>query len=264
MNKQEDVRKYSTETFKMINKEKVESASLSYDTYLKERESLINSELEGSKSFDKFILTLSAGAIGLSLTFIDKLISGIYPGTIWLLGIAWVSLVMSMLFTLLSLLTSQSSCRKQRDILDKIYNNQTSDVEQTNVFSTLTNGLNIFSMGFFIMGVILLLTFCTVNIAKGEFKMAENKKDKITEGGFSAQKVPEAKDLKEGIVAQKAPEIQKNLKDNSSGDKEKGFVAQPPPQPPKTKDLKDDPSGETEKGFVAQPPPQLPKQADKK
>ena len=221
-----------------MDKEKSENKGLTYDTYLKERETLIDSEREGAKSFDRFILTLSAGAIGLSLTFITKIAHEILPWTIWLLIVAWGTLVLSMLSTMLSLLTSQASCRKQRDILDELYKKQSNDVEQDNAFSILTNRLNIASMVFFIIGVIFLLTFSTINISKGGCKMGENKKDNLEKGGFSAQKAPETKELKEGIVAQKTPVEQNTSKQNSTDKIEKGFVAQKPPQPPKGEDKK--------------------------
>lgn len=218
-----------------MNKEKSEDGSLSYDTYLKERESLVDSEREGAKSFDKFVLTLSAGAIALSLTFINQIASEIFPWTIWFLVTAWGSLVLSMLSTMLSLLTSQASCRKQRDILDDLYKNKHNNVEQGNILSIWTNRLNITSMIFFILGVIFLLTFSIINISKGGCKMGENKKDKIEKGGFSAQKAPKTEELKEGIVAQKPPVEQKTPKENTIDNTEKGFVPQKPPQLPKEK-----------------------------
>ncbi len=218
-----------------MDKEKSEHTGLRYDTYLKERETLIDSEREGAKSFDKFILTLSAGAIGLSLTFITKIASNILPWSIWLLIIAWGTLVLSMLSTMVSLLTSQASCRKQRDILDELYKKQNNDVGQDNTLSILTNRLNIASMVFFILGVVFLLTFSIINISRGGCKMEEDKKDNLEKGGFSAQKAPETKELKEGIVAQKAPVEQKTSKKNSTDKIEKGFVPQKPPQPPKEK-----------------------------
>jgi len=87
----------------------LDNKGLTYDTYLKEREFLIDSEREGSKSFDKFILSLSAGAIGLSLTFLTNIVSNVSSWSIWFLIIAWGLLVLSMLSTMISLLTSQAS-----------------------------------------------------------------------------------------------------------------------------------------------------------
>ncbi len=45
---------------------------LRYEVYLDERKLLVDAKREGAQSFDKAILTLAAGAFGLSLTFIKE------------------------------------------------------------------------------------------------------------------------------------------------------------------------------------------------
>jgi len=44
-----------------------------YQTYLEERKILIDSERETAQQFDKAILTLAAGALALSITFINQI-----------------------------------------------------------------------------------------------------------------------------------------------------------------------------------------------
>ncbi len=44
-----------------------------YEVYLDERKSLINTELEQARHFDKYILTLAAGTFGLSLLFMNQI-----------------------------------------------------------------------------------------------------------------------------------------------------------------------------------------------
>jgi hypothetical protein len=56
-----------------------------YEVYLEERKSLVDAEREGSRSFDKAILTLAAGAFGLSLTFIRQIVPNIESGTMFML-----------------------------------------------------------------------------------------------------------------------------------------------------------------------------------
>lgn len=45
-----------------------------YDVYLEERKLLIDAEREGARTLDKAILTLAAGALALSITFLEKVV----------------------------------------------------------------------------------------------------------------------------------------------------------------------------------------------
>jgi hypothetical protein len=47
--------------------------NLKYKTYLEERKLLVSAEIEGSRLFDKTIITLAAGVFGLSLAFIKQI-----------------------------------------------------------------------------------------------------------------------------------------------------------------------------------------------
>ena len=53
--------------------EKPQEECILQEDYHKERKVLIDGEWEAARSFDKAMLTLSAGALGLSITFIDKI-----------------------------------------------------------------------------------------------------------------------------------------------------------------------------------------------
>jgi len=97
---------------------------LEYKVYLEERKLLIDAEREGSRSFDKTILTLSAGAFGISLTFIRQIVPNIETGTLFLLILGWTGFTISMLATLISFLTSQRACARQREILEENYFNK--------------------------------------------------------------------------------------------------------------------------------------------
>ena len=90
-----------------------EQRDLRYTVYLEERKLLIDAEREGSRSLDKAILVLAGGAIGLSLTTLDK-----FAPSNWFLYGSWILLVLSIVLTLFSFLTSQWACSRQRDMLD--------------------------------------------------------------------------------------------------------------------------------------------------
>jgi hypothetical protein len=145
------------------NSEKSEvNSDLKYKTYLDERKLLVSAELEGSRLFDKAILTLAAGSFALSLAVIKQ----IFPSFIsnkYLLALAWTSFVISILSTLISFLTSQHACSKQREILENIFfsNNEDKLINRAAIWTKCLNWLSIIS---FIIGVIFLAIFVFSNL----------------------------------------------------------------------------------------------------
>lgn len=135
-----------------------------YKVYLDERAKLIQSQAKETEKFDKAILTLAAGAFGFSLAFIKEIVPRIKPGTFaWLLA-AWAGFGLSLLSTLISFLVSQSACRKQIEIVEREFFEAGNKVIQKNKAARWTFGLNIASISAFILGVILLVVFVSINI----------------------------------------------------------------------------------------------------
>ncbi|MDP3297162.1 MAG: hypothetical protein Q8N09_06150 [Thermodesulfovibrionia bacterium] len=137
-----------------------------YKIYLEERKLLIEAERETAQQFDKAILTLAAGALALSITFIQQIAPNPKSESIYYLIGAWISFCLSMLLTLISFLTSQKACRRQRDLLDEEISQSNKKCSNTkdNKAAFWTNLLNYFSIGFFILGVALLIVFSAINL----------------------------------------------------------------------------------------------------
>lgn len=131
-------------------------------TYLEERKLLIDAEREAARGFDRAMLTLSGGALGLSITFIRQVAPTPYDKT--MLYVAWGGFTLALLSTLLSFLFSQSALRKQRDILDQDYAGKIPAHQQKNLLAIITNCLNWLSIVFFIVGVIFLAMFAQQNL----------------------------------------------------------------------------------------------------
>jgi hypothetical protein len=90
-----------------------------YDAYQDQRNRLLGAEQDLGKSFDQYLLTLSGGALGLSLTFLDDIVT---PGNLqlgWLLAIAWILLVVTVFGVGAMMRFSQVGHEKFRDILDE-------------------------------------------------------------------------------------------------------------------------------------------------
>lgn len=163
-------------------------------TYLDERKLLVDAERESARSFDKAMLTLSSGALALSITFIRQIAP--VPRSEAYLYFAWGGFILALLCTLVSLLSSQSTLRKQREILDSKNRGQPTASEQKNVMSGVTNFLNWFSILSFIVGVLWLTAFAVKNLSIQEVMMSDKtssaaqQSSEIEKRGFVPPKPP--------------------------------------------------------------------------
>lgn len=183
-----------------------------YKVYLEERKLLIHAEYEESRLFDKAILTLTAAAFGLSLTFIRQIVPTIKAGTVWILICAWAGFCISLLSTLISFLTSQYACSKQREILEAEFldnhGSQSKKAHPKNKLAIWTRRLNNISIFAFIIGVIFLVTFSITNLSTIKEDAMSNKKEEKVEKGFVPQKSPKKPEhIEEGFVPPTSPKI---------------------------------------------------------
>ena len=136
--------------------------------YLEERKSLIEFKFEESRLFDKAILTLAAGALGLSLTFVRQIAPEPDSWTKPILAASWGSFSLSLLCTLISFLTSQYACSKQIEILEEEYlkadDSPKKKPKLRNLWGAYTRKLNWVSIALFIIGAILLSIFGFANL----------------------------------------------------------------------------------------------------
>ncbi len=149
--------------------------------YLEQRKVYIDLQHQVSESFDKWVLTLASGALGLSFTFIRQIVPLIKPETLNFLSASWACLVIAILAILFSLFTSQVGMIKACDELDGQY---IDDGSQKIYKPTLkgwldrlgdgftgffgwrpfTQILNIIAIMFTITGLSLLLWFGILNV----------------------------------------------------------------------------------------------------
>jgi len=131
------------------------------DSQTKYREWLVQAEHMATRDYDKAILTLSSGALGISIAFVSKLVPHPYALTLFFLGFAWIALVLSLLSTLISLLTSQIGLRKTIEQVDEgtIYAETPGGW-----FTTATIASNILAAITLIIGVSFLVLFALINL----------------------------------------------------------------------------------------------------
>jgi hypothetical protein len=130
-----------------------------YQQYLDERKLLIDGERAGGEGFDKTLLTLCAGAIALSVTFVEKVGSaGIFKP---LLYVSWGILVLGLLLNVRAFLLLQNSYSRLLRMNDELYERGTTLLG--NPFRTRVGELNQYSFWCFVAGIVLLLLFAGVN-----------------------------------------------------------------------------------------------------
>lgn len=122
---------------------------------------LVEAQQKSLEAFDKTILSLSGGALAISLVFVHDIIGdGEIRGSC-LLFIAWVCWIVSMVSTLSSFLLSHHALRKAIDQVD-------AGVIHTNYpggrFNYATHVANVLSFIAFVIGVILIVIFVSWNL----------------------------------------------------------------------------------------------------
>lgn len=154
------------------------------ETYHAERKLLIDAEREGARSFDKAMLTLSAGALALSITFVRHVAP--QPRLVWVLVVSWVAFICSLLSILLSFLLSEAGMRKQRKIIDADLMRQSKACSEPNWFFKAVVGTNWASMVLFVGGVILFAVFAGCNLPSKEKLMSDKGVNQPAKDGQSS------------------------------------------------------------------------------
>lgn len=143
----------------------METQPLEREAYFGERRALVQAEIQQASAFDKAILTLAAGALGLSLTFIREIAPNYDHRTVVWLCLAWGGFIASLLATLASFQLSQVALRRQRDLLDAQYRgDELANQTRLTGLAKHVNRLNWGSLVAFILGTVLLAVFAAINL----------------------------------------------------------------------------------------------------
>ena len=122
---------------------------------------LMNAAQKESAAYDQAVMTLSGGALGISITFLHDIAPAPKAGTVWLLGIAWCFLALSIAAILISKLTSQWALRKA---IEQVGAGTITQQRPGARFSVWTRSLNITAGMAFLLGVIFLAWFTVTNV----------------------------------------------------------------------------------------------------
>lgn len=167
-----------------------------YDQYMSERQSLLQTKKETVNQLDKALLTLNAGALAISITFLKEIAPKPSAWTIVLLILGWTAFIASLITTLLSFRKSAEAFDRQLQILDNEAqrdlhgnhgcgeqndSNNGQEDQSKNKAADSVKRLNLFSLWSFILGVVLLCAFAGVNMwTKSKGAGMPNKEGKVT------------------------------------------------------------------------------------
>lgn len=131
------------------------------DTYLAHRQSTQGGADEAQQNLDKALLTLSAGAFGLSIAFVSQVVPPAQG--LGLLFISWVAFGASIIFELFSFVSSKRAHERDVELLDEDYVAQSGE-ERYSRWNAATKGLNLLAGMGFATGTVLLVLFVTRNV----------------------------------------------------------------------------------------------------
>lgn len=147
-----------------------ELSNKDYEGYLEERKMLLAAEQDYAKSFDRWLVTLAGGALGLSIAFL-KDIAGAQPVDVAWLVAAWILLALSVCAALVSMLISQHGHEAFRAALDEEaakggarFWPRVRDAQRRRWELTAIAWLNGTAILAFVMGVFTLAVFAALNL----------------------------------------------------------------------------------------------------
>lgn len=115
-------------------------------------------ENKAQDEYDKTVIMLSTGALGLSFTFLKDIVNLKEAHSMYLMMGAWICWAISASSVLYSFYSSRQALRQEIEDLDN-------EIERVNNhFDRLTGMLNFWSGTFFVVGLFFMIAFVKTNI----------------------------------------------------------------------------------------------------
>lgn len=134
------------------------------------QEDIWKRQLSNCQERDRAVLTMATAMLGISVTFIDKVVNIVDASHIWILVTAWAGFILAIVTTLWSFHASQIGLEKQLELGRRYYIDEDegalseSNKKGGNWGKFLTDSLNLISSVSFVIAVVLLVVFIAVNI----------------------------------------------------------------------------------------------------
>lgn len=139
-----------------------------YEWYYEERRYLEEMKRRGRRRVDQMVSGGAAGALVLSITFVDRLVSQDAAVSLSWLAAAWIVLLLALGTSLGSSVTQERAFHEMIENLDAVYSGEADKTAlgETKVDS-MTRGLNAVSLVSLCLGIALLAVFVWLNISAG-------------------------------------------------------------------------------------------------
>lgn len=187
-----------------------------YDAH---RAELLERQRSNSESYDKAILTLSSGALGLSLTFIKDLLPTSKPLWMGVLYGSWMLLTAAIITTVASFLLSSAAINQAIEQGAEYYLHKKGEAFARTKLSIAVDAINYTSGAFFVVGILLTVLFVRINFSEAR-SMKDSKTGTVSlSSGHAVPRVQkiETVELKRG---QSIPHMQEVIPSKSSATSE--------------------------------------------
>ncbi len=151
--------------------------------YTETRKDLLARQLSNAEQFDKAVLTLSSGALGLSLAFIKDVVPIDEAQGFAVLVFSWWLFSFAIISTVISFIVSQLAIARQLTYARKYYiDNKSEYSKKRNIWAEVTDYLNCLSGVLFVVAVVLTVTFVSSNLGSVQMATDKSKRVQINEG----------------------------------------------------------------------------------
>lgn len=135
------------------------------DVYYQVFDQLERARQSAFEQFDKAILTLSSGGLGLSLAFLKDVVKTRPPVGEPILVVSWVLFAVSILSTLVSFLFSERAIVDHQEFARRYYLESNQEYrDKVSCYSTATKIANLIAAFMFLSAVVLSIIFVSTNI----------------------------------------------------------------------------------------------------
>ena len=199
------------------------------ELYTETRKDLLARQLSNAEQFDKAVLTLSSGALGISLAFIKDIVPIDKAQCVTLLIVSWGFFASAIISTVVSFFASQLAINRQLLYAEEYYLKEKKEYQRKrNVPARITDFLNYLSGGLFVVAVILTITFVSSNLGGVQMAADKSKRVQIKEAAPipTLQSVPDSGELKRGAPIPNMPAVPGGQPQPGSGQSEGGQSGQ--------------------------------------
>jgi hypothetical protein len=144
------------------------------------RKDLLARQLSNSVQYDRAILSLSTGALGISLAFIKNIVPVSTVTHLGLLKGSWCLFGSAIILTVISFLVSQHAIKVQLLYAQAYYSDQKEEYRnKPNRYAGVTDYINYISGLCFVLAIIFTIVFVSINLGEDR-TMANDKDSKVT------------------------------------------------------------------------------------